>query len=421
MIVIHFWIFIIADLYTIEFQKRGLPRAHILIFLHPSSKYPNLEDIDRIICAEIPDPNTHLELNQLVKNHMMHGPCGQDKTSSPCMKNDQCSKFFPKKYQEKTIVDHEGFPVYRRRPNGHTIEKSGIELDSRNVVPYNPSLLLKYRAHINMEWCNQRTSIKYLFKYIHKGYDRISATVCGKNRDQNVDEIKQYLDCRYISPGEACWRIFSFPIHGRRPAVERMFFHLIGENSIFFTDNQEVEEVLEKPSVTESMFTSWLETNAKYSQARKLTYSEFVSKFVYKKSKKCWQPRKRGFTIGRLIWVPPCTGELYYLRMMLTDVRGPISYDHIKKVAGVQLKTFREACFARGFLGDDKEFIEAICEAKEWGSGFLLRSLFVHMLLSGIMDRHSHVWDKTKQWLSDGVLYRQRRIANNLGMKLLIN
>jgi hypothetical protein len=195
-----------------------------------------------------------------------------------------------------------------------------------------------------------------------------------------------------------------------------MFFHLIGENSIYFTDHQQMEHVLEKPSVTESMFTSWLETNSKYSLARKLTYGEFVSKFVYKRKTKTWAPRKRGYTIGRLIWVPPSTGELYYLRMMLTVVRGPTSYDQIKNVAGVQLKTFRDACYAMRFLGDDKEFIGAIKEAKDWGSGVLLRMLFVGMLLSAVMDRPSYVWEETKEWLADGVLYKQRKIANNRGM-----
>jgi hypothetical protein len=195
-----------------------------------------------------------------------------------------------------------------------------------------------------------------------------------------------------------------------------MFFHLIGENSIYFTDNQQMEHVLEKPSVTESMFTSWLETNSKYSLASKLTYGEFVTKFVYKRKTKTWAPRKRGYTIGRLIWVPPSTGELYYLRMMLTVVRGPTSYDQIKNVAGVQLKTFRDACYAMRFLGDDKEFIGAIKEAKDWGSGFQLRMLFVGMLLSAVMDRPCYVWDETKVWLADGVLYKQRKIANNRGI-----
>lgn len=73
-------------MYTIEFQKRGLPHAHILIFLHPSSKYPTPDHINQIISAEIPHPENDRELYKLVGTHMMHGPCGLAKPSSPCMK-----------------------------------------------------------------------------------------------------------------------------------------------------------------------------------------------------------------------------------------------------------------------------------------------------------------------------------------------
>ncbi|KAK2370682.1 hypothetical protein QL285_083707 [Trifolium repens] len=402
-------------------QKRGKRVVLPSTFVGSRSKYPTPEDINQIISAEIPNPHSQKELYHLVKKHMMHGPCGVPGKTTPCTRKGPCANFFPKKWKEETIVDSEGFPIYRRRRNRYTIVKEGITLDNRYVVPYNAKLLLKYQAHINMEWCNQRSSIKYLFKYIHKGYDRISATVVqnrGGQQVSDIDEIKQYLDCRYISPSEACWRIFGFSIHGRRPAVERMFFHLIGENSVYFTDNQQVEHVLEKPSVTESMFTSWLEANAKYAAARQLTYGEFVTQFVYVKKKRCWTPRKKGYTIGRLIWVPPCTGELYYLRMMLTVLKGPISYEDIKKVAGIQLKTFREACFAMGFLGDDKEFIGAIKEASHWGTGRVLRFLFVTLLLSATMDRPAYVWKHTLKWLSDGILYAQRRIANNPELQL---
>jgi hypothetical protein len=407
-------------MYTIEFQKRGLPHAHILIFLHPSSKYPTPDDIDKIISAEIPDPDKEAELYNLVKCHMIHGPCGQDRTESPCMKDGKCSKYFPKNFEPKTVVDKDGFPVYRRRPNGKTIEKNGITLDNRHVVPYNKQLLVKYQAHINMEWCNQTTSTKYLFKYINKGYDRITATITRSQLPnqppvQHIDEVKQYLDCRYISPCEACWRILSFPIHARKPAVERLYFHLHGEHSVYHNDSDRIDDVLLKPSVTESMFTAWLEANKKYPHARSLTYSNFVGKFVYKKKKREWKPRKRGYTIGRLIWVPPSTGELFYLRMMLTVAQGPTCYEDIKTVKGRLYDTFRDACFASGFLGDDKEYIGAIKEAHKWGSGVFLRRLFVTLLLASTMDRPRHVWNESKHLLADGILYEQRRIAKNRG------
>ncbi|XP_058767402.1 uncharacterized protein LOC131641097 [Vicia villosa] len=408
---------VLAYMYTIEFQKRGLPHAHILLFLHPSNKYPTPDDIDKIISAEVPDPRRHPRLYNLVKSHMVHGPCGFANLNSPCMKDNKCTKFYPKKFQPTTIVDHEGYPVYRRRNNGHTIEKHGIIFHSGHVVPHNPSLLLKYEAHINMEWCNQSTSIKYLFKYINKGSDRISAIIQGQDKN-NVDEIKQYLDCRYISPSEACWRIFSYSIHGRKPAVERLFFHLEGENSVYYKDYEQVGDVLLKPSVTESMFTSWFEANKTYEEARLLTYGDFVSKFVYHKRSRTWKPRKRGYTIGRLIWVPQSTGELFYLRMMLTVTKGPLCYQDIKKVDGKQLKTYRDACFAMGFLQDDREFVEAIKEAHLWGSGPFLRKLFVTMLLSSSMNRPEHVWRKTWMYLSDGILYEQRLFTRNQGLTM---
>ncbi|XP_058764577.1 uncharacterized protein LOC131638035 [Vicia villosa] len=159
-----------------------------------------------------------------------------------------------------------------------------------------------------MELCNQSTSIKYLFKYINKGSDKISAVIVpshstNRRGDKNIDEIKQYLDCRYVSPSEACWRIFSYSLHGRKPAVEILFFHLEGEHSVYYRDYEQIGDVLIKPSVTESMFTAWFEANNQYEEARLLTYGQFVSKFVYVKKSRTWKPRQRGYTIGRLMWV----------------------------------------------------------------------------------------------------------------------
>ncbi|KAI4334783.1 hypothetical protein L6164_013493 [Bauhinia variegata] len=224
---------IIANVYTIEFQKRGLPHAHIVIFLQASDKFLARNDIDKIISAEIPNPIEDKGLYDLVKNHMIHGSCGRFNPHTSCMTTHWCSKGFPKNFQETISVNKNGIPVYRRRNTGIFIEKNNVIFDNRHVVPYNATLLKRYQAHINVEWCNQGASIKYLFKYINKGYDHVTTTLHTTLENQH-DEIKSYLDCRYVSPCEGCWRIFEFSIHLRYPVVERLYFHLLEQHNVIF-------------------------------------------------------------------------------------------------------------------------------------------------------------------------------------------
>ena len=105
-------------------------------------------------------------------------------------------------FHPQTVLDPNGYPIYRRRNDGRTISKNGVIIDNKYIVPYNAKLLRKYQAHINIEWCNQNTSIKYLFKYINKGYDRVTAVVVYDangaldNPITQNDEIKEYVDCR---------------------------------------------------------------------------------------------------------------------------------------------------------------------------------------------------------------------------------
>jgi len=66
--------------------------------------------------------------------------------------------------------------------------------------------------------------------------------------------------------------------------------------------------------------------------------------------------------------------------------------------------------FCYGFIGDDKEYVEAIREAYHWGSGYFLRKLFVTMLLSNSINKPKNVWIKVWHWVSDGILFQQRRM-----------
>ncbi|CAH9100410.1 unnamed protein product [Cuscuta epithymum] len=411
-----------AVIYTIEFQKRGLPHAHILLFLDKNEKFPTPDHIDSIISAEIPCEETDPEYFNAVKDYMMHGPCGPMRSNSPCMVDGQCSKHFPKRFVDHTTLDDDGYPVYRRRNQGRTISKNGEDLDNRYVVPHNRYLLLKYAAHINVEWCNQSRSIKYLFKYVNKGNDRVTATfyqsASGENEESNVDEVKMYYDCRYISSCEAAWRTLGYEIQYRSIGVERLSFHLPNEQVVYFDDLEPIDEVLQKPTIKESMFLAWFKANEIYPEARDLTYAEMPMRFVWKQATREWTPRKKSFAIGRLFYVPPSCGELFYLRCLLNVVRGPTSFEDIMKVGGVQYNTFRDACYALGLLNDDKEYIDAIKEASFWASAHRLRKLFVALLIADCLSRPEEVWEKCWTFLSEDIVYKQRLMLNHPDLTL---
>ena len=156
---------------------------------------------------------------------------------------------------------------------------------------------------------------------------------------------------------------------------------------MYFKDNDYIDDILRKPTIAESMFTNWMECNKMYDGARKLTYPHFVSKFVYVKKDRCWKPKKIDNIIGRLIWVPPIIGELFYLRSMLTVVKGLLSYEDIRTINNIVYPTFRDSCDASGFLSNNNEYIEAIKAAKDWGCVHFLRKLFVIMLFCDNLNR----------------------------------
>ncbi|XP_057430864.1 uncharacterized protein LOC130723720 [Lotus japonicus] len=397
----------------VEFQKRGLPHAHILIWLSEGAKLRTGSDIDKIISVELSDPTLYPSLSNVVSNFMLHGPCGLANKSSPCMKVRRCKKFFPKDYEDATRIDEDGYPKYERRQTRITISKKWVNLDNIYVMPYNPQLLMRYQTHINVEYCNKSNAIKYLFKYVNKGPDRVSIEISNHGKDTNedevVDEIKQYYDYRYLSPCEAVWRIFQFYIHDKWPPIHRLAFHLPNEQSITFRDYERIDRVVERSETLDTMFLAWFEANKKYPAGRNLTYAKFPQMFVYDHDARLWKLRKQGFAIGRLTYIPLGCGEIFYMRLFLTIQKGCTSFNDVKTFHGQLFETFRDACYALGLLADDKEFIDAIKESSKLGSGHQLRRLFATLLFMCTMSIPDLVWNVTWRLLADGILHERRR------------
>lgn len=123
-----------AVVYTIEFQKRGLPHAHIVLWLAGGDKLLTPEDIDKVVCAEIRDKDTDIIGFNAVSQFMMHGPCGEANPRCPCMHNNMCTKFYPKTFSNTTDIDTDGYAAYRRRNTGQTVEVNKILLDNRYYI-----------------------------------------------------------------------------------------------------------------------------------------------------------------------------------------------------------------------------------------------------------------------------------------------
>ena len=152
-----------------------------------------------MISAELPPLEDEPEIHNLISKFMIHGPCGLINSSSSCMKNNKCSKYYPKKYQPETYIDSNGFAIYKRRDNSKFTMKNDIKIDNRFIVPHNKQLIYKYEAHICVEYCCRTLMIKYLFKYISKETDRIRVVIHNYGKDTSesnyihdnvVDEIK---------------------------------------------------------------------------------------------------------------------------------------------------------------------------------------------------------------------------------------
>ena len=62
------------------------------------------DDVDSIVCAQIPDKLLHPQAYETVSKCMLHGPCGPAFPKAPCMVDGKCSKKFPKEYTKETIL-----------------------------------------------------------------------------------------------------------------------------------------------------------------------------------------------------------------------------------------------------------------------------------------------------------------------------
>ena len=361
---------VVAFLYCVEFQKRGLPHVHILIILAGHDRTLTPELVDGLVRAELPpnpdavdDPSQkqlRQSMQEIVLNNMVHSQCGEHNPQAQCMENGRCSKGFPKDFQKHTTVDPDNYyATYRRRSpadGGRTIMHKGKLIDNSWVIPYNPHLSQRYTCHINVECCASPKAAKYLYKYVTKGNDR--ARVATEIEGEPRDEIQEYQDLRSVGSSEASYRILGYNISENKPAVMALRIHLKEQQQVVFDINTEVE-ALERQRDTE--LTAFFAYNQTLSDNDpKPMYMEMPEGHVYDKKEKEWRIRKRGApSVGRIHQVNPVAGDVYFFRRLLCSdhSRGKTSFEEMLTLPnGTVCSTYKEVCLELGLLQDDEEW-----------------------------------------------------------------
>ncbi|GJW11330.1 DNA helicase [Tanacetum coccineum] len=318
--------YVIAFLYTIEFQKRGLPHCHTLLWVDSSNKIKDATQIDDYISAELPDPVEDPIAYKVVTELMMHGPCGVANPSAVCTEKGICNKGFPKMYNDKTFFDINGHTHYRRR----------------------------------------QTEVHFI-------------------------------------KGES--RIFDYPIHRREPTVQILNVHLENMQRVNFRKRDRLDVIVNMPDKKKTTLTEWYVYNNEHTDVRHLTYLDFPSEFVWYADSKSWHRRviRTKKSIGRLTYVHPNSGDLFYFRMLLSHKKGCKSPIEVRTVNGQVLPTYRAACEALGLLGDDKEWDIALEESSVSATSAQLRTLFAQIVVYCSVADPRKLWEKHWEAMKDDI------------------
>lgn len=165
-------------------------------------------------------------------------------------------------------------------------------------------------------------SLKYLFKYCSKGHDTATMILRKKqgneatsslSKPKSIDEIKKFLDGRYICASEAAWCLLGFDIHHFFPAVERLPVHQEGEKNISFKKNENLNDVAEKAKKRYSKLEGWFEANKHIPEEKQYTYHQFPHFFTWKPNLCRLKVRERGTAFGRLSDVHASSCDTFFI------------------------------------------------------------------------------------------------------------
>ena len=152
--------------------------------------------------------------------------------------------------------------------------------------------------------------------------------------------------------------------------------------------------------------------------AKDLLYEDFPTKFVYKEGVRRWEVRQRGEAVtGRILPVHPGNQELFYLRVLLKNVRGATSFESLRTInKGTPeekvCETNKQACVDLGLCEDDTQWREALAEGAQIKRPKALRYCFANILLHCWPVGPRELFDEFEHHLSEDYKRKRRQNTN---------
>jgi hypothetical protein len=257
---------VLAFVWRIEYQKRGLPHAHVLFWTdYDTSSIPAVE---KVVNVRLPkdspfqaDRNMTCDFRILIEHYQMH------KHSKRCWTAERSCRFgYPQPVEEQTVIRRYRYVMARDEAE-------------RNVVPHNPAILAAFRCHHCLEVIHSDQCIGYVLKYCSKNSDdgQVSLDrVRYEGRSVSRAEKLEYFAASRISSACECFAgICGYWRHHMKPAVTVLNIHLEGKKVVLALDRADEQRKADIPSRLERYFGR--PATSKYDD---LTYTDYYSKYV---------------------------------------------------------------------------------------------------------------------------------------------
>jgi len=127
-----------------------------------------------------------------------------------------------------------------------------------------------FNAHINVKVSVGIQSVKYLFKYVYKGLDRVTTMIANP-----TNEIQQYINALYLSIVERVDSLLLFKKHTKWSHVTWLVVHLVGLHNVIFNKNENLAVVVERVAHQRTTLTAYFVYNAQNADGRNVVYADF--------------------------------------------------------------------------------------------------------------------------------------------------